>query len=419
MKLSSFGEKVTGKTGILELMDDLGKALAGSSADTIMLGGGNPAHIPEIEKVWKQRLQAIGNDSKDLGRTLGNYSSPQGDDEFINTAASYYNNEFGWNICKDNVFVTHGSQIAFFFLFNILAGPHPDGTHKKILFPLVPEYIGYADQGIAPEMFSSNKPIIEITGQHAFKYKIDFNTLQVTDDIAAICVSRPTNPSGNVLDDEEISKLSSFARQHQIPLIVDNAYGMPFPNIIFKPVNAPEWNDSMIFVNSLSKLGLPGTRTAVVIGSAEIVSALKSINAIAALAPSNIGQKIMLPLLADGGVTNLANSIVHPFYEKKSKNALAYAHTVFNSSVPYYFHENEGSIFLWLWVKGLPISCYELYQRLKAKGVIVVPGNFFFPGFADTNWSHTQECLRISYIPDEKIVQKGLKIIAHEINTLF
>jgi valine--pyruvate aminotransferase len=210
-----------------------------------------------------------------------------------------------------------------------------------------------------------------------------------------------------------------LAQQNDIPLIIDNAYGMPFPNIIFKKVGAPEWQDNIIFVNSLSKLGLPGTRTAIIIGNTEIISALKSINAIVALAPSNMGQRIMLTLLADGSVTKLANTIVHPFYEKKSKNALTFAHTVFNSSVPYYFHENEGSIFLWLWVKGLPISSYELYQRLKAKGVIVVPGNFFFPGVGDTNWSHTQECLRISYIPDEKIVQKGLKIIAHEINALF
>jgi alanine-alpha-ketoisovalerate/valine-pyruvate aminotransferase len=33
-------------------------------------------------------------------------------------------------------------------LFNLLAGRMPDGSRKKILLPLVPEYIGYSDQGI-------------------------------------------------------------------------------------------------------------------------------------------------------------------------------------------------------------------------------------------------------------------------------
>ena len=47
MKFSGFGEKFTSKAGITSLMEDLGAALAGES-DMIMMGGGNPAHIPEV-----------------------------------------------------------------------------------------------------------------------------------------------------------------------------------------------------------------------------------------------------------------------------------------------------------------------------------------------------------------------------------
>ncbi|MHC4171128.1 MAG: valine--pyruvate transaminase, partial [Planctomycetota bacterium] len=49
-------------------------------------------------------------------------------------------------------------QTAFFILFNIFAGAYEDGTHRKILFPLVPEYIGYCDVGIAEDLFVSYKP---------------------------------------------------------------------------------------------------------------------------------------------------------------------------------------------------------------------------------------------------------------------
>lgn len=48
-----------------------------------------------------------------------------------------------------------------------------------------------------------------------------------------ICVSRPTNPTGNVITDEELLKLDALANQHGIPLVIDNAYGVPFPGIIF------------------------------------------------------------------------------------------------------------------------------------------------------------------------------------------
>ena len=39
-------------------------------------------------------------------------------------------------------------ESAFFYLFNMLAGEFSDGTMGRILLPLAPEYIGYADQGL-------------------------------------------------------------------------------------------------------------------------------------------------------------------------------------------------------------------------------------------------------------------------------
>lgn len=67
--------------------------------------------------------------------------------------------------------------------------------------------------------------------------------------VAAICVSRPTNPTGNVLTEEEIHKLDQLARDNGVPLIIDNAYGVPFPNIIFEDVE-PFWNDNTILCMS-------------------------------------------------------------------------------------------------------------------------------------------------------------------------
>lgn len=46
--------------GITRLMDDLGSALAGKR-DILMLGGGNPAHIPEVQKYFRQSVQKLLN----------------------------------------------------------------------------------------------------------------------------------------------------------------------------------------------------------------------------------------------------------------------------------------------------------------------------------------------------------------------
>ena len=82
-----------------------------------------------------------------------------------------------------------------------------------------------------------------------FKYHVDFEQLKVDESIAAICASRPTNPTGNVLTDEEVRKLDKLARDNNIPLIIDNAYGTPFPNIIFEDVT-PFWNDNPFLLST-------------------------------------------------------------------------------------------------------------------------------------------------------------------------
>jgi valine--pyruvate aminotransferase len=46
MNVSKFGRKMAVQSGIGQLMDDLGAA-RGQEHDVLMLGGGNPAHIPE------------------------------------------------------------------------------------------------------------------------------------------------------------------------------------------------------------------------------------------------------------------------------------------------------------------------------------------------------------------------------------
>ena len=117
---------------------------------------------------------------------IGNYTTSQGDSHFIKALAGMLKNEFGWDVGPDNIVLTNGSQSAFFYLFNMFAGKFSDGSMKKILLPLAPEYIGYADLGLEGNIFKSVKPQIEFIGEHVFKYHVDFNRLQVDDDIGAI-----------------------------------------------------------------------------------------------------------------------------------------------------------------------------------------------------------------------------------------
>ncbi|MDE1337220.1 valine--pyruvate transaminase [Vibrio aestuarianus] len=413
MQFSKFGEKFNQYSGITQLMDDLNDGLRTPGA--IMLGGGNPAAIPAMLDYFHQ-ASADMLSSGELISALANYDGPQGKDLFVKSLAKLLKETYGWEISEKNISLTNGSQSGFFYLFNLFAGQQPDGSHKKILLPLAPEYIGYGDAGIDEDIFVSYRPEIEMLDNGLFKYHVDFEKLTVDDSVAAICASRPTNPTGNVLTEEEIHKLDKLARANNIPLIIDNAYGVPFPNIIFEEIE-PFWNDNTILCMSLSKLGLPGVRCGIVIASETITQALTNMNGIISLAPGSIGPAIANHMIENGDLLRLSSEVIKPFYKQKSQRAVELLQQAI-SDPRFRIHKPEGAIFLWLWFDELPITTMELYQRLKARGVLIVPGEYFFIGQQD-DWQHAHQCLRMNYVQDDAAMQKGIQIIAQEIELAY
>lgn len=399
-------------------MDDLGNALNDGGPDIKMLGGGQPGSIPEMNAIWRRRLEEIMATPGAMEAMVGNYDPPKGNPKFISALAQLFTEHLGWNVTEKNIAITAGGQTAFFFLFNALAGRTRDGRRKKILLPLVPEYIGYSNQSVGEDFFTAVKPKIELIGDHQFKYRVDFDKLEIDDEIAAICVSRPTNPTGNVLTDNEMARLSTMAEEKGIPLIIDNAYGAPFPNIFFADAN-PLWNENTILTMSLSKIGLPGTRTGIVVAPEEIASAVASMSAIVGLANSNVGQAIMEPLVRSGEVLKLSKEVVKPFYVEKSRKAQEWVAEFFDDTIPYRVHLSEGALFLWIWFEDMPVSAKELYQRLKKRGVLIVPGNYFFFGLGDADWKHRSECIRMTFTMEENVVKDGIAIIAEEVSKIY
>jgi len=409
MNLSDFGRRFQAYSGITHLMDDLAEGLA--QPGTIMLGGGNPATIPEVVAVFDTVLDKLRNSGK-LVSTLANYDAPQGKARFLETLADFFQQQYGWNITSRNIALTHGSQSSFFILFNTFAGSSR-GVNKRVLIPLVPEYIGYCDVGIEADMMTSQLAKIQHLDEGLFKYQVDFDNLQVDDSVGLICVSRPTNPSGNVLTDDECLQLDRIAHRQDVPLLIDSAYGTPFPNIIFDEVN-PFWNENCIVCMSLSKLGLPGARTGIVIANEEVIRFFSNMTAITSLAPAGIGAEIVNQLILDEALLPLCHDLIRPFYKSRAELAIALLRQAIDDT-RLHIHKPEGSMFLWLWFEGLSVDTSELYQRLKRNGLLVVPGKYFFPGQGDDVGAHAESCVRVNYVQSEQELAKGIAILAREL----
>ncbi len=415
MKFSRFAKRFSEHAGIVQLMDDLGNAMT-SENDILMLGGGNPAHISGMQQYFRDSLYRLINNPSRFSHVVGDYESPQGNQEFISAVAKQLNQLYGWNLTEKNIALTIGSQSAFFYLFNMFAGEDEQGKHRQIFLPITPEYIGYGDVGLSDNLFYATRPIIEEQDASYFKYRIDFDELKIKADTAAMCVSRPTNPTGNVLTNDEMNGLIQLAEDYAVPLIVDNAYGAPFPNIVFSDIS-PLWNPNMIYCLSLSKVGLPGTRTGIVIANEEVITLIRNMNAIINLAPANLGAMIAYDLIQSGELVRLSNLLIKNYYRERLQHTLSIVDREMDG-INYLLHRPEGAIFLWLWLPDLPISTLELYQRLKERKVLVVPGEYFFPGLEEDDWIHKHQCIRLTYSMQADTVEAGIRIIAEELRNV-
>ena len=70
MKFSKFASRFNSESGIVQLMDDLGNAMTDSS-DLLMLGGGNPSHIPSVQESFRESLLRLIENQSLFSRTIG------------------------------------------------------------------------------------------------------------------------------------------------------------------------------------------------------------------------------------------------------------------------------------------------------------------------------------------------------------
>ena len=218
MKLSKFGTKLTEDSGVLRLMKDLGDAYE-QGGDWIMLGGGNPARIPEVELKFRKRMEAILHTPGEFEALIGSYDAPGGNRQFIEAMVQLLRARYGWDLHPGNVALTAGSQTSFFYLFNLFAGVNEVGQRKKILLPLTPSTSATGTSGSKRSCSSRRGRRSRLSGTTLFKYHVDFSGLGrlLGYEIGAICVSRPTNPTSNVLTHDEVGQLSVIARERGHP----------------------------------------------------------------------------------------------------------------------------------------------------------------------------------------------------------
>jgi valine--pyruvate aminotransferase len=410
LALSQFGSQMSQLTGVRAIMKDIIETLSNSQGrEFINLSAGNPVILPEVEQLWRDCTQEL-LDSDEYGEVVCRYGSSQGYTPLIEAIVQDFNTRYGLELSDRHILITGGSQALYLYAANAFGGYTPSGELRQVVLPLSPDYTGYGGVSLTPEALLAYKPTLDIDeANHRFKYRPDFSQLQINQQTGCVIFSRPCNPTGNVISDEEVTKIAHLAAIHNVPVLVDSAYAPPFPALNFTEMT-PQFGANIIHCMSLSKAGLPGERIGIAIGDPQLIGILESFQTNACLHSSRYGQAIAAKAISSGKLAYLATNVIRPHYQRKIE-ILENTLDATMPNIPWYLHRGEGAIFAWLWLKDLPMTDWEFYQELKQVGVIVVPGSTFFPGLQE-DWQHKQQCLRISLTATETEIAEAMKRLA-------
>ncbi|NMF85430.1 valine--pyruvate transaminase [Nodosilinea sp. P-1105] len=416
--LTQFGEEMSHLTGVRAIMKDIIETLrAGQGKSFINLSAGNPVILPEIEQLWRDCSLDLLN-STDYGEVVCRYGTSQGYDPLIEAIRGDFNQRYGLALTNRHILITPGSQALYFFAANAFGGYHRNGQLKDIVLPLSPDYTGYGGISLVPEAVKAYRPSLEVDeANHRFKYRPDFSQLEITDQTGFVLFSRPCNPTGNVLSDADVRQIADLAATHRAPVLVDSAYAPPYPALNFTDMT-PVFGDNIVHCMSLSKAGLPGERLGIAIGDPAIIQVLECFQTNLCIHSSRYGQAIAARAIASGELARLSEQVIRPYYQDKFAVLEAALDQAMPRDMPWYLHRGEGAIFAWLWFDQLPVTDSELYQQLKQQGVIVVPGNPFFPGLRD-DWPHTRQCIRISLTADRDALVTAMGRLGQLVTQLY
>ena len=415
--LTQLGNQMTRLTGVRAIMKDIAETLrSGAGQDFINLSAGNPLILPEVEQLWRDCTADLLA-SAEYGEVVCRYGASQGYQPLIDAIVQDFNRRYGLQLTERNVLITPGSQSLYFYATNAFGGYTESGTLKKVVLPLSPDYTGYGGVTLAPESLFAYKPSLDIdTAAHRFKYRPNFSQLTIAEDTGCVLFSRPCNPTGNVLTDDEVQKIAALAAPHHVPVLIDSAYAPPFPALNFTEMT-PLFGENILHCMSLSKAGLPGERLGIAIGNEQLIHVLECFQTNMCIHSPRYGQAIAARAINSGALADIAAHVIRPFYQKK----VAIVETTLDQAmpaVPWFLHRGEGAIFTWLWLKDLPITDWEFYQELKQVGVIVVPGSSFFPGLHE-DWEHTRQCVRISLTGSDQELEMAMQRLAAVVERVY
>ena len=358
--------------------------------DVISLGVGEP----DFDTPWHIRDEGIY--SLEKGRTF--YTSNSGLKELRMEIAAYLQRTQGLEYhYMSQIFVTVGGSEAIDLAMRAMINPG-----DEVLIPQ-PSYVSYEPCVV----MADGKPVIlELKEENRFRLTPEELEAAITPKTKILVMPFPNNPTGAIMEREDLEKLVPVIQKHDLFVVSDEIYaeltygGKQHVSI----ASLPGMQERTILINGFSKAyAMTGWRLGYACGPKDVIRQMVKIHQYCIMCAPTTSQYAAVEALRNG------DEDVRRMREAYDERRRFVLHTLREMGL--FCFEPEGAFYVFPCIREFGMTSDEFATNLlKEEKVAIVPGTAF--GTCGEGY------LRISYAYSIESLKKALKRLENYVRTL-
>lgn len=361
--------------------------IAASMEGVISLGVGEP-DFPTPANVTKAGVDSI------VQRGTA-YTANSGLIELRRAISSYLERRFQVEYNPQNqILVTVGASEAVDLALRAVVNPG-----DEVLVP-EPTFVSYGPMTVMAGGVPVPVPTYE---QDDFRLTAEAIKPLITEKTKAIMFCYPNNPTGAVMEKEDLQAIAEVLRQHQIVVITDEIYAEMTYGIEHTSIaSLPGMYERTILISGFSKaFAMTGWRLGYACGPAEVVDAMKKIHQYGIMSAPTMAQWAALEALENGKAD--VEKMVAEYDRRRQFIVQGFREMGLSCFEP------KGAFYCFPRISDLGMSSDEFCTALlEAEKVAVVPGSAFGEcgeGFIRVSYAYSIDSIKEALIRIERFLQ--------------
>lgn len=346
---------------------------------------------PDFATPW--HIRDAGIDSIADGHTF--YTSNRGTPELRHEIAEYMSRRFSLSYCPETeILVTVGASEAIDLVIRALVD-----EGDEVIVP-VPSFVCY---GPLVEMSGGRVVLVETTPEEGFKLTPEKLEAAITDKTKLIILPYPSNPTGAILEREELIALSEVVKKSGAVVLSDEIYAeLTYGRTHTSIASIEGMKERTVVINGFSKAyAMTGWRLGFSCAPEWLTEAMFKIHQYAIMCAPTVSQYAATEALrnGDGDIEMMKTE-----YDRRRKYL-----TKALSDIGLPCQRPEGAFYVFMKLGHYGLSSEEFCERLlEEHNVAIVPGTAFGDcgeGYARLSYAYSLDHLKEAVRRMDKFVK--------------